>query len=66
MKSISVVVPVFNEEGNVLELHDEIKRVCENEKYQYEIIFVDDGSKDGTIEKCKGLKPLKLIQWDII
>ena len=31
---ISIVVPVFNEEGNVAELHKEIKEVCEREKYQ--------------------------------
>lgn len=62
MASISVVVPVFNEEGNVEELHREIVEVCRAQHYEYEIIFVDDGSSDKTVEICKTLKPLKLIQ----
>lgn len=62
MISISVVVPVFNEEGNVEELHREIVEVCESNNYTYEIIFVDDGSTDNTVEICKTLKPMKLIQ----
>lgn len=62
MQGISVVVPVFNEEGNVRELHQEILEVCKKENYKFEIIFVDDGSKDKTPEICKGLKPLKYIR----
>jgi len=61
MKSISVVVPVFNEEGNVEELHKEIIDTCEKAGIEYEIIFVDDGSSDRTVEICKTLKPLRLI-----
>ena len=41
MDSISVVVPVFNEEGNIANLHREIKDVCEKNEYDYEIIFVN-------------------------
>ncbi len=62
MRGISVVVPVFNEEGNVRELHQEILEVCKKENYKFEIIFVDDGSKDKTPEICKELKPLKYIR----
>ena len=62
MHGISVVVPVYNEEGNVRELHKEILDVCKKENYQFEIIFVDDGSKDKTPEICKELKPLKYIR----
>lgn len=63
MISLSVVVPVFNEEGNIRELHREIKEVCEKEGYEYEIIFVNDGSTDRTDEICRSLKPLKYIQF---
>ena len=62
MQGISVVVPVFNEEGNVRELHKEILEVCKKENYKFEIILVDDGSKDKTPEICKELKPLKYIR----
>lgn len=62
MYSVSIVVPVYNEEGNVEELHREIKEVCEKEGYDYEIIFVNDGSSDGTHNACKSLSPLKYIR----
>ncbi len=61
MYKVSVVVPVYNEEGNVKELHEEIKRVCEENHYEYEIIFINDGSQDRTDEICKTLVPLKYI-----
>ncbi|SDB63029.1 glycosyltransferase family 2 protein [Butyrivibrio sp. INlla16] len=59
---VSVVVPVFNEEGNIANLHSEIKNVCETNGYTYEIIFVNDGSSDGTDKVCRTLKPLKYIR----
>lgn len=61
MFRISIVVPVFNEEGNVAELHREIKEVCEKNQYDYEIIFVNDGSWDRTDEICRTLSPIKYI-----
>lgn len=62
MYRVSIVVPVFNEEGNIAELHREIKEVCVQNQYEYEIIFVDDGSTDRTGEICKTLKPIKYIR----
>lgn len=62
MYSISVVVPVYNEEGNVAELHQEIKEVCEANHYIYEIIFINDGSKDRTDAICRDLKPITYIR----
>ena len=43
---ISVVVPLYNEEESLPELHAWIKRVMEANKFSYEIIFVNDGSTD--------------------
>lgn len=63
MLSISIVVPVYNEEGNVAKLHQEIKQMCENAGYDYEIIFINDGSSDKTDQICRTLKPLKYIQF---
>lgn len=57
----SVVVPIYNEEGNVEELHRRIKASLEKLGGSYEIIFVDDGSKDATLEKCHSLSPLTLV-----
>lgn len=58
---VSIVVPVYNEEGNVAALHKEILDVCVREGYTFEIIFVNDGSSDKTDEICKTLSPLKYI-----
>jgi len=61
MTNISVIVPIYNEEGNVSKLHQEIKEVCLKNNYEYEIIFINDGSTDNTHEICKNLYPLKYI-----
>ena len=62
-KSISVVVPAFNEEGNVAELHREILAACQKVAYEYEIIFIDDNSTDGTLSELKKLNPIKIIRF---
>ncbi|MCD7722307.1 MAG: glycosyltransferase family 2 protein [Prevotellaceae bacterium] len=43
---ISVVIPLYNEEESLVELHDWIRRVMEEHGFSYEIIFVSDGSTD--------------------
>ncbi len=45
---ISVVVPLYNEEESLPELHAWIKRVMEANHFTYEIIFISDGSTDGS------------------
>ncbi len=45
---ISIVVPLYNEVESLPELHEWIVSVMEANKFTYEIIFVDDGSKDGS------------------
>ena len=46
---LSVVLPCYNEEGLFRESVARIREVLENSRYSYEIIFVDDASKDGTV-----------------
>jgi glycosyltransferase involved in cell wall biosynthesis len=46
---ISVVIPVYNEEESLVELHDKLEEVMHALQRDYEYIFVDDGSVDGTI-----------------
>lgn len=45
---LSIVVPVYNEEDNVRPLFEKIKTVCKAIGDTYEVLFVDDGSKDKT------------------
>lgn len=47
---ISVVVPIYNERENIEPLYRELKEVLESLKESYEIIFVNDGSQDGSEE----------------
>lgn len=47
---VSVIVPLLNEEESLRELEAWINKVCEGESYQYEIIFIDDGSTDRSWE----------------
>ncbi len=60
---LSVVVPLYNEEDNVRGLHRKILEACQKINKTFEIIFVDDGSKDKTVERCQNLKPLKLVKF---
>jgi glycosyltransferase involved in cell wall biosynthesis len=47
--TVSVVIPLYNEEENVVELHGRLKPVLDSIGGDYEIIFIDDGSSDGTL-----------------
>lgn len=55
-KLVSVVVPLFNEEGNLYELYNQLKHYLDDFKQvDYEIIFVNDGSADRSLEILKSL-----------
>lgn len=47
---VSVVLPVHNEEGNILELYQRIEKVFQTSQHEFEVIFVDDGSQDRSLE----------------
>lgn len=51
----SVVIPLYNEEGNLEKLHSRLSQVMGGMGESYEILFVDDGSKDGSFQLLKGL-----------
>lgn len=59
--SLSVVVPLKNEAGNVLELHKRIFAALIALGRSFEIIFVDDGSTDATLAEARTCSPLTLI-----
>jgi glycosyltransferase involved in cell wall biosynthesis len=46
--ALSIIIPAYNEEDNVLPLYGELKEVLEGQSRPFEIIFVDDGSRDAT------------------
>lgn len=52
---ISVVVPLFNEEESLPELTSWIDKVMQEHNFSYEVILVDDGSKDGSYELMQKL-----------
>lgn len=49
MNGISVVVPIYNEAENVAESYREITAALARGKHPYEILFIDDGSRDATL-----------------
>ena len=57
MKKISIIIPAFNEEGNIAQFIEKLQYIFD-EKYQYEVIFVNDGSTDKTLEKLKDVSQL--------
>jgi glycosyltransferase involved in cell wall biosynthesis len=52
---LSVVAPVYNEQHNIIPLFQEIRTVLETLGHEWELIFVDDGSKDASLEIIRRL-----------
>jgi dolichol-phosphate mannosyltransferase len=52
-KTLSIIVPVCNERGNLPILLDEINKAIKDLPYTYSVIFVEDSSTDGTLEFIK-------------
>ena len=48
--SLSVVVPFYNEEGNIAELYGRLRAIMEDIGWQHQFVFVDDGSTDDTYQ----------------
>ncbi len=45
---LSIIIPIYNEEESILPLHENLRQVLEKQNLPYEVIYVDDGSTDGT------------------
>ena len=63
MNLISIVVPCFNEEGNIPLFYNAIIKVLEPLDEDYEIIFINDGSTDNTLSEIKKLKDINYISF---
>ena len=59
MKLLTAIVPCFNEEENIADFYQEFLKTTDyfkNHDVDYEIVFIDDGSKDNTVGEIKKLK----------
>ncbi len=55
---LSIVIPLYNEQESLAPLVEAIAKVMKTEGYSWEIIFVDDGSTDGSFDEIRSLKTL--------
>ena len=53
---ISIVIPLLNEAESISELHTWLTRVMNDHSFEYEVIFIDDGSTDQSWDTIKSLK----------
>lgn len=58
---VSIVLPVFNEEGHIAEEVERIRAAMDRSEYTYEIILIDDGSTDGSAGVIKGLDGVRAV-----
>ena len=50
---VSIIIPVFNEEENIFPLYEQLISILRQLTQTYEVIFIDDGSTDNTLEQLK-------------
>lgn len=65
---LSLIVPCYNEEENIRPFHDAVVNAFRGENYDYEIVFVNDGSRDNTLGELKKLysevdTPLRILSF---
>jgi len=53
---LSVVIPLYNEEENIQPLYDELKEVLDKMDIRHEIVFVDDGSRDSSLDLLRTIQ----------
>lgn len=67
MRLLSIIVPLYNEEGNVRNLFEELTSVIDGASLRAEFVFVDDGSSDNTVENlvqvANGDERVKIIKF---
>jgi glycosyltransferase involved in cell wall biosynthesis len=52
---VSIIVPIFNEADGILRLHEEIVDAMDATAIRYQVVYVDDGSSDGSFEILAGI-----------
>lgn len=57
-KSLSIIIPLFNEEESLVELSVSLKKVLEGLRASWEVIFIDDGSTDKSFDKIREINKI--------
>ena len=64
---LSLVIPCYNEEKNILLFYEAVKKDFSGVDFEYELVFVNDGSRDGTFKElkklCNGDLPVKIVNF---
>lgn len=50
---LSVIVPIYDEQDSILPLHDQLRSALDGTGRPYEVIFVDDGSRDASVQRLR-------------
>src|SRR6202453_3827178 len=53
---VSIVVPIYNEEELILRFHEAVAGAMESARTQWEVVYVNDGSADSSLELLRGLQ----------
>src|SRR6204780_1083884 len=53
---VSIVVPIYNEEELILRFHEAVAGAMESARTQWEVVYVNDGSSDSSLELLRGLQ----------
>lgn len=61
MSKMSIVLPAYNEEGNILLVYETLKNLLDSHHIQFELVFINDGSKDNTWNEIKKIKDSRCI-----
>ena len=57
MKKISIIIPAYNEEESLPFLYERLTKIInEIKNYKFEVLFVNDGSKDKTLDIIKEMR----------
>lgn len=56
MKKITIIIPSFNEEKNVRPFYEEVKKYINIKGYEFDLLYIDDGSKDHTLDEILKLR----------
>src|SRR5689334_12753622 len=60
---VSVILPVFNEKGHLHAEIDRISAALDSSPYDYELIVVDDGSTDGSVDELHKMEGIRLLSF---